>query len=119
MGPMTEAKVSGGPNSRSTEAIGSEGLEQRSERNHRRRGWSLFALLILVIGVTGSLVGGWSHYSSAKSAAKEAFDDRASAAAAVLTAQLQHNIDLDGLVRALIGPSPVSRTPNFAGGSRS
>jgi diguanylate cyclase (GGDEF)-like protein len=110
---MTEAKVSGSPDSRSTEASGSERLEQRSERNHRRRGWSLFALLILVIGVIGSLVGGWSHYSAAKSAAKDAFDDRASAAAAELTAQLQHNIDLDGLVRALIGTQPRLTNAEF------
>jgi len=113
VGPISEANVSDAANTRSGSDLGSGAGEERLEKSPRRRSWSFLALAILAIGVIGSLVGGWTEYSSAKRAAKNAFDGRASATAAVLTAQLQHNVDLNALVRTLVVTRPGLTNAEF------
>ncbi len=110
---MAEASVSDGAGDGSFTAVDQEAEGARADRNHRRRAWSLVALAILAVGVVASIVGAWTQYSSARSAARGAFSDRVSAAAAILTTQLQHNVDLDRLVRALIVTRPGLTNAEF------
>jgi len=111
--PKVDANATGDADLRSTSPVdtGTEGSE--IQRSRRRRSWSLVAIAILAIGAVGSLIGGWSQYSSAKTSEVSAFDDRTTAAAAVLTVQLQHNVDLDRLVRALIVTQPGLTNAEF------
>ncbi len=115
MGATTSTNVSVTANTRSIAPVdaAAEDSGAARQRDHRRRRWALVALVILAIGTIGSLIGGWARYSSAKAAASTVFDERAAAAAAVLTVQLEHNLDLDRVIRALVVTRPDLTNAEF------
>ena len=71
MGPMAEASVSvTGAGDGSFTAVDQEAEGARADRNHRHRALVAGRVAILAVGVVASIVGAWTQYSSARSAAR-------------------------------------------------
>jgi len=113
VGPNADENASPDADTQSAATISESAAGDGISGRGRHRIWSLIALAILAVGAIGSLIGAWAQYSSAEGTRKDAFDTRAAAAAAVLAVQLEHNVDLDRLVRALIVTRPGLTNTEF------